>query len=198
MVYLTEVMSDLKIITLPHESLRMASRKVGLIDESILSIIETMQEQTRLWDESREHEVTVALAAVQINELWKIVIIREDFDDKQNHNYVALINPEITKYEGKVDEDFEGCLSVRDFYARVPRYEKIRVKALAIDGKEVKFNAEGFLARVLQHEIDHTKGITIVDRVKDRENGFQIIGTDGKLAPVALKEVQKTGILLDD
>lgn len=191
-------MKQLKIITLPHESLRKTSRKVGTIDKQITQLIETMTEQAILWDESREHEVTVALAAVQINELWKVIIVREDFDDKQNHAYVALINPEITKYEGIIEDDFEGCLSVRDFYAKVPRYTKIRVKALSVDGREVKFTAEGFLARVLQHEIDHTKGITIVDRVVDHEDGFRTIGNEGKLEAVAYTTVQKAGILLDD
>ncbi|MCA9348756.1 peptide deformylase [Candidatus Saccharibacteria bacterium] len=187
-----------KIITLPNSSLRQASRKVGLINEQIIELIQTMTDQANAWDISREHEVTVGLAAVQIDELWKVVIIREDFDDHNNQNYIALINPEIVKYEGEIVENFEGCLSVKDYYAKVPRYSKVRVKATTVEGQEVRFNADGFLARVVQHEVDHTKGITIVDRVEDLKNGFRIINDKGEMEPVVLEQVKQSGILQDE
>lgn len=189
---------QLKIITLPHASLRTPSRRVGLIDDEVKQLIKEMEEQTLLWDESRDHEVTVGLAAVQINKLMRVVIIREDFDDKENKNYIALINPEITKYEGEVVEGFEGCLSVKDYYAKVPRHERVKLKATTVDGQEVRISADGFLARVLQHEVDHIKGITTVDRVETLENGFQRVNDKGEMEPVDHTLVIKAGILKDD
>lgn len=66
-----------------------------------------MSEALLDWEDHRDHEVGVALAAVQINELKKVVIVRNDFDNKEDRTFMVLINPVITKYEGKVVEDFE-------------------------------------------------------------------------------------------
>jgi peptide deformylase len=171
------------IISLPNVHLRVRSKKVGMIDDAVLQLIADMENATLDWEASREHEVGVALAAVQIDQLMRIVVVREDFDDKSNHNFNILINPEITKYEGKITDDFEGCLSIPDIYGKVPRYEKVRVKALNIDSKQIRVTAEGFLARVLQHEIDHTNGIVFIDHIKDQPGAFFKIMSDGHLEP---------------
>ncbi len=90
----------------------------------------------------------------------------------------------MTKYEGKQVEDFEGCLSVKDLYGKVKRYEKVRVKALDATGEPVRITAEGFLARVFQHEIDHTNGILFIDHIKDDKSAFFKLDTEGHLEPL--------------
>lgn len=169
------------IISLPHESLRVRSERVKIIDDRIIQLIEDMKSATIDWEMSRDHEVGVALAAVQINELWRVVIIREDFDDKDNHNFEVFINPEVVKYEGEIEEDFEGCLSVRDVYGKVPRHTKVRIKALNTEGTEIRLKAEGFLARVFQHEIDHTHGKLFIDIIKDSPESFYKLNESGKI-----------------
>ena len=169
------------IIALPHSNLRKKSKKVGIVNDGIKQLVEDMEESTLDWEDSREHEVGVALAAVQINKLFKVVVIRSNFDDKNDRTFITLINPKIIKYEGKLEEDFEGCLSIKDVYGKVPRYTKVKVKALNIDGKEVRITAEDFLARVLQHEIDHTDGIVFIDHIKDSPESFFILNHEGKL-----------------
>jgi peptide deformylase len=169
------------IIALPHSNLRKKSKKVGIVNDGIKQLVEDMEESTLDWEDSREHEVGVALAAVQINKLFKVVVIRSNFDDKNDRTFITLINPKIIKYEGKLEEDFEGCLSIKDVYGKVPRYTKVKVKALNIDGKEVRITAEDFLARVLQHEIDHTDGIVFIDHIKDSPKSFFILNREGKL-----------------
>ena len=169
------------IIALPHPSLRSKSKRVGVVTDKIKQIIADMESATIDWEASREHEVGVALAAVQIDQLFRIVVIRQDYNDKANHEFIVLINPEITKYEGKQLEDYEGCLSIKDVYGKVPRYEKVRVKATDIDGKPFRLTAEGFLARILQHEIDHTNGIVFIDHIKDDPEAFFRITTSGEL-----------------
>jgi peptide deformylase len=174
-------MNKSAIICLPHESLRERSKKVGVITDEISQLIEDMKSATLDWEASREHEVGVALAAVQINKLWRVVVIRKDFNDKHNTDFEVFINPKIVKYEGEIVSDFEGCLSVRDVYGKVPRYTKVRVAALNENGREIRIRAEGFLARVFQHEIDHTNGTLFVDHIKDNPEAFFRLGETGKI-----------------
>lgn len=169
------------IITLPNKNLRKRSAKVGYIDESAVKLIDEMKAATLDWEDNRPHEVGVALAAVQINDLRRVVIIRNNFDDKKDRSFQVFINPEITKYEGVIEEDYEGCLSIKDVYGKVPRHTKVRVKALNLEGKPVRVKAEGFLARVFQHEIDHTNGLVFIDHIKDKKEAFYTLTDEGKL-----------------
>ncbi len=169
------------IITLPNPHLRERSQKVGIITPEIVQLAEDMQHATIDWENSREHEVGVALAAVQIDTLLRVVVIRNNYDNKSDKSFSVFINPVITKYEGEVQEDFEGCLSVKDVYGKVPRHTKVRVKALGLDGKEFRVTATGFLARVFQHEIDHTNGIVFIDHIQDNPNAFFQLQESGEL-----------------
>jgi peptide deformylase len=170
-----------KIITLPNPKLRLRSKRVGVINDDTKRLISDMEAATLDWEDSREHEVGVALAAVQIGELLRVVVVRNNFDDKKDRSFITLINPEITKYEGEIKEDFEGCLSILDTYGKVPRSDRVKVKALDAEGKPVRITAEGFLARVLQHEIDHINGVVYVDHIKDNKDAFYRLNTEGKL-----------------
>jgi peptide deformylase len=185
-----------EIITLPHESLRQRSVKIGYIGQDVTDLITKMKEATLDWEDSREHELGVALAAVQINELKRVVVIREDFEDKKNRNFTVFINPEITKLEGEMIEDYEGCLSIKDIYGKVPRYNKVKVKALDQNGNEFRVTAEGFLARIFQHEIDHTNGKVFIDHIKDDPKAFYKLGKDGHLEEMDYETNVKNNSLL--
>jgi peptide deformylase len=174
-------MNKSNIIYLPHDSLRERSIKVGAITDDIRSLIEDMKSASLDWEQSREHEVCVGLAAVQINKLARVIIVRNDFDDKDNKRFDVFINPKILKYEGEITKVFEGCLSVRDIYGKVPRYSKVRVAALDENGREIRFKVEGFLARVFQHEVDHVNGKLFVDHIKDNPQAFFKLGATGKI-----------------
>lgn len=169
------------IIALPNPHLRKKSQRVGIITPAIKQVINDMIDATVNWDESREHEVGVALAAVQIDQLYRIVVVRNDYDNKEDLTFTTFINPEIVKLEGEIVEDYEGCLSVPDVYGKVPRYNKVRIKALDINGKPIRVTAEGFLARIFQHEIDHTQGIVFIDHIKDKHDAFFRLTASGKL-----------------
>lgn len=180
------------IITLPHHSLRQRSKKVGLISKEIEQLITDMEAATLDWEDSRAHEVGVALAAVQIDSLLRVVVVRNNFDDKKDRTFQVFINPEITKYEGKQIEDFEGCLSVKDLYGKVKRYEKVRIKAQDENGNPIRLTAEGFLARIFQHEIDHTNGIVFIDHIRDDKNAFFRLDAKGHLEPLDYETEVKT------
>lgn len=172
------------IITLPNPHLRQKSTRTHVITDDIRQLITDMTDASIDWENSRPHEISAALAAVQIDQLERVVIIRSDFEDKENREFIPLINPEIVKAEGPLVTDYEGCLSVNGFYGKVPRFNKVRVKALDINGNEVRIKAEGFLARVLQHEIDHTNGIVFIDHIRDQQDAFYKLNDKGELDPL--------------
>lgn len=186
------------IITLPNSHLREKSAKITEINDETLALIKDMTDAALDWENSRPHEISAALAAVQVDALARIIIVRSDFEDKENNHFTALINPEIVKYEGTLVEDYEGCLSVKDIYGKVPRYSKIRVRATNIDGQEVRFKADGFLARVIQHEIDHTNGIVFIDHIKDSVKAFYRLDDNGELEPLDYDSNVKDNHLLWD
>ncbi len=174
-------MNKSDIITLPHTSLRQKSKKINSISEETAKLAEQMMQATLSWEDSRKHEVGVALAAVQVDKLSRLVIIRNDFNDKSDRTFQVLVNPKIIRLEGEIVEDYEGCLSVKNIYGKVPRHNKVKIKAQDLNGKEIRMTAEGFLARVLQHEIDHTNGVVFIDHIKDKPDSFYRLTDTGEL-----------------
>lgn len=186
------------IITLPNPHLREKSSRVHVITDDTKKLIDEMIQAALDWEDSRPHEISAALAAVQVDRLERVVIVRSDFDDKSQCEFTPLINPEIVKYEGALIEDHEGCLSVSKVYGKVPRYSRIRLKALDVDGNEIRLKADGFLARVLQHEIDHTNGMVFIDHIRDKHDAFYTLDEKGELQPLDYDEhVAENHILWD-
>ena len=183
-----KLMKKEDIITLPNPHLREKSVRVHTITPEVQQLSDDMISAALDWEDSRPHEISAALAAVQVDRLERVVIVRGDFDDKGSREFVTLINPEIVKYEGDIIADYEGCLSVQHVYGKVPRYSKIRVKALNLDGDEIRLRAEGFLARVIQHEIDHTNGIVFIDHIRDQHDAFYTLDEKGELQPLDYDE----------
>lgn len=181
-------MSLKDIITIPHPFLRQRSTRIGHIDDEIIALAHEMIKSTLDWEASREHEFGAALAAVQIAKPIRLVVIRDDFEDKANKAFSVFVNPEIVKAEGKPTEELEGCLSVSDIYGSVARYPKVKIKALNLEGQPVRVTATGFLARVFQHEIDHTNGIVFVDRIEDPHKLMKL-GPNGKFSLLDPNEV---------
>lgn len=186
------------IITLPNPHLRAKSRKVPIVTSDTVKLVKDMTDASLDWEDSRPHEISAALAAVQVDSLERVVIIRSSFEDKADRDFTALINPEIVKYEGKIVYDYEGCLSVSHTYGKVPRHSKVRVRALDVNGNEIRFKAEGFLARVIQHEVDHTNGILFIDHIKDQTDAFYTLNDQGELDPLDYDEHIATNRILWD
>ena len=108
----------------------------------------------------------VGLAAPQVGILKKIFVV-DVGDEEGNKVPFVFINPEIIEREG-VQVGFEGCLSVPGKSGKVARAEKVKVKAFDKDMNEFELEAEGFLARAIQHEYDHLNGVVYVDKVEGR------------------------------
>lgn len=186
------------IIALPHPHLRQKSARIHVITDEVRKLVDDMVHAALDWEDSRPHEISAALAAVQIDRMSRVVIVRSDFDNKEAREFTPLINPEIVKREGELIEDFEGCLSVQHIYGNVPRHSKIRVKAIDLDGNEIRLKAEGFLARVLQHEIDHTNGTVFIDHIHDKKDAFYTLDEKGELQPLDYETAIASNTILWD
>lgn len=140
------------IVVVGNPVLRGKARRVSQVDRPIQKLIDDMIE-------TMAKAPGVGLAAPQVGVPLRLAVI--DVEDK----ITVIINPEIVKSSGEVDLD-EGCLSVPGFWGRVNRFERVSVKGLDRNGKELRIrDAEGLFAQVLQHEIDHLDGRLYVDRL---------------------------------
>ncbi len=140
------------IVRYPDPILRQQAKNIPKVDGGLKTLIDDM-----LVTMKQEHGA--GLAANQIGILQKILV----YDDGSGPG--VLINPKILSAEGEQIGP-EGCLSVPGLQGEVRRAEKIVVKGLDATGKAVKIKAEGFLARIFQHEIDHLDGRLFIDRVE--------------------------------
>jgi peptide deformylase len=155
-------MSILKVSRLGHPVLRVESQRVSLqklatpaIQKLIDDMMETMVEYHG-----------VGLAAPQVHESLAIAVI-ESRGPRGDIPMTVIVNPDVTVLNEEMIEDWEGCLSVPEFRGRVPRWQKLRVDALDRGGKKIQITAEGFFARVIQHEFDHLMGRVYLDRMRD-------------------------------
>ncbi|MBU0661111.1 peptide deformylase [Patescibacteria group bacterium] len=153
----------LPITTYPTPSLFEASEHIDapfLLRKETQTLIDNMID-TMYADDG------IGLAAPQIGKNIQLCVIgRDAFKDHDNPQDTALINPRWEPMSRKKVWDTEGCLSVPKTYGKVRRYKEIRVVAKDRTGKELIFEAKGFLARVIQHEVDHLNGILFIDKAK--------------------------------
>lgn len=162
-------------------------------------MIAKMREASLKWEKDHPFELSAAMAAPQLGFDRRIIIVRDDLDDKKNASFTAFIDPEVIKTDGELEEDFEGCLSVPSIYGKVPRPKKVKIKALLEDGTPVRVKAEGSLARTILHEIDHLNGILFIDHIKDQKDAFFRMNEKGDLDPVDYeKEIKNNQSLWGD
>ena len=143
----------------PDPVLRAKTGRVEAIDESLQRLIDDMVE-------TMHAAPGVGLAANQVGVPLQLAVIElGDHEAAGPHrSLVVLINPEMVSMEGSVVTE-EGCLSVPDFTEKVKRAAKVRVRAQDRTGKHFELEAEGLMAKALQHEIDHLNGIVFIDRL---------------------------------
>ena len=151
-------MAKVKIRQYPDPRLNAKGQKVEAVDSEVRKIVKDMFET---------HYAAIncaALAATQLDFENPYAITVIDFSPNKDQP-LCLINPEIIHHEGTQNEE-GGCMSVPGgIYEKVKRAYKIRVRALDQDGKPIEFDAEGFMAKCIQHEIDHLYGKLFIDRL---------------------------------
>lgn len=106
----------------------------------------------------------IGLAATQVGILKRLIIVDIGEDDDETYEPLVLFNPELMGFDGEIVAE-EGCLSIPDVTADVKRPERIVVEGIDVQNESVRIEADGLLARVLQHEIDHLNGVLFIDRI---------------------------------
>ena len=150
-------MSLLDIVTYPDKFLMRPTQAVTNIDGHTQSLIKDMA--ATMYDAPG-----IGLAAIQVG-VDQSMLIYDVAPRDEGRQLNVLINPKIVSQEGEVLSENEGCLSVPDFRADVKRASQILVEAVDEDGNPKRFEAEGLLAIVLQHEIDHLNGTLFIDHI---------------------------------
>lgn len=169
-------MAVLDVITYGHPTLRRRADACN-VKEIDQNFINDMMETMYLKD-------GVGLAAPQVNVSKQLLVCQ---DGEQEY---VLINPRIIAHSETRTTDYEGCLSIPGLHAKVPRYDKVVVKALNEKGEPVEIKAKGLLSVILQHEIDHLNGVLYIDRADLQTLSW----TDAEsVAP----ELRETGTTID-
>lgn len=146
-----------KILTMDYPVLRAKAKKISRFDPWLDRLVQDM------WETMREAP-GVGLAAPQIGESVRVLVAEYE------ENKVALVNPEIVKTSENRELATEGCLSIPGYVGdNVPRSLAVTVKARDPKGKEIRIKAEGWFARILQHEIDHLNGVLYIDLIDPKD-----------------------------
>jgi len=148
---------DREIRIYPDEILRKRAEEVTEFNSELRELVDEM---LAIVKEQRAY----GLAANQIGVLKRVFVLDVDSDGNRDGQKLVFINPEIIHAEGESVRE-EGCLSLPGLWKKVKRAEKVRVKAQDVNGKEFILDAEGLLARGIQHEIDHLDGVVFIDRL---------------------------------
>lgn len=155
-------MSVLSIKKFNEKVLRKKAKVVESVDKDIETLVSDMIE-------TMEKNDGAGLAAPQVGVSKRVIVLRADLDGQQ---ILSLINPRIIKKGKEKEIGEEGCLSFPGIILNIKRFKDINVEAMNIDGMTIIFKANGLLARVLQHEIDHINGLpffnrlSIIDKIK--------------------------------
>jgi len=150
-------MSKLEILTYPNKFLSQPTKQLENIDGKVQDMIDNMA--STMYDAPG-----IGLAAIQVG--WdKSLLIYDISPRDENRSLHVLINPRIIAKEGDITSEGEGCLSVPDFRSDIKRAAAITVEGHDREGKPLRIDAEGLLAIVLQHEIDHLNGTLFIEHV---------------------------------
>ena len=152
-------MTILDIVAVPDPILRRKAHKVTDFGKDFQMLVTNMVETMR-------DAPGVGLAAPQVGVSLRLIVVEygDEEDEEAPKKLYVVANPEIVDPSEEKVLGVEACLSVPDLVGEVERYQSIVVKGLNKQGKPVKIKAEGWLARVFQHEIDHVEGIVYTDR----------------------------------
>ena len=147
-----------EVLQFPDKRLQNVSEPIPEISDEIRALAQDMCEV--MYDEPG-----IGLAAPQVGKAVRLIVVDTEWNEQDaERSPLILVNPELSDHDGKIVWT-EGCLSVPDFEAEVERAERVRLRALDLDGKEVDIEAEGLQAVCFQHEIDHLDGLLFIDRI---------------------------------
>jgi peptide deformylase len=168
-----------EIIEVGNPRLRKRSRQIKAITQEITQLVDDMVE-------TMHTNNGIGLAAVQIGELARIIVVElpEDEEVPGSGQRYIVINPEIVKLSRETEAGIEGCLSVPGYVGEVERSTMALIRGTDINGRKFRLRARDFLARVFQHEIDHTNGILYIDRLTETDRIWEVKKGEEELVEV--------------
>ena len=162
-------MAILPIVREGNPILRQKATKINRVDDSVRRLADDMWQTLNNAD-------GVGLAAPQVNTSRRLVVVHIDPDYIEEGSpevSMTLLNPEIIKQRGEV-VGMEGCLSIPGWQGEVPRADQITVRAMDLDGRDIRLKLDGWVARVVQHEVDHLDGILFTDRMREEDGLYRV------------------------
>ena len=158
-------MAILKVARMGHPVLRKRAQPLDPREIATPRIQRLIDDMFETMNDSRG----IGLAGPQVHESIRLFVAGVD-DPDGGMPPVVVINPEVTPIGSAVEEDWEGCLSIPDIRGRVPRAARIQLRALDRHGRPLALTADGYPARVIQHETDHLDGVLFFDRMTSFES----------------------------
>lgn len=152
-------MARYQIVTIGDEVLKYPAKAVTKFDDRIQKLLERMEETVR-------EENGVGLAAPQVGISKRVILVLLEEEDR----FLPMINPEILDFQGGEVLGQEGCLSVPGKMGFVKRWDKLTVRYQDPEGHEREMEAQGMLARIIQHEADHLNGVLFIQRAEQVED----------------------------
>jgi peptide deformylase len=178
-----------QICLLGDAVLRDHTHKVTRFNDNLKALVEDMAETMR-------NSNGVGLAAPQVGISERVILVEtpKEEDEPGSGQLYAVINPEIVRASQEQVDGIEGCLSIPGYVGEVTRHESVTIKGQDLQGRKIRIKAQGFLARVFQHEVDHLEGVLFIDRLtapdriwrveEGQEEQAESEGTTDDLAPV--------------
>ncbi len=157
-------MAVLDIMLYPHTVLRERCKEVTAFDQELHQLLDDMAETMYAANGA-------GLAANQVASTQRVIVVDASRDDRGSQ-LLELVNPTITAFLGARVVGEEGCLSFPDIYEPVERYEAIRFEAQDRHGAPIQIETDGFLAIVVQHEVDHLNGVLFLDKLSRLRQGL--------------------------
>lgn len=168
-------MAVLEIVTNPAPVLRRKAHKVTEFGQDLQKLIDNMVETMR-------SAPGVGLAAPQVDVPWRVIVVEfgDEQDEEAPQKLYSVVNPEIVRFSSESEIGTEGCLSIPGFMGDVERPVSVTIKGQNRRGKPIRIKAQGWLARIFQHEIDHLEGVLFIDRA---EKVWRVEGEPAQVMP---------------
>ncbi len=171
-------MSVRQIVFSDDPLLRETSRHVHRVDADVQELIDDMIETMR-------EANGIGLAAIQVGVPERVIVVEvpvipddleegEEIEEPLETELHVVVNPKLARTSRAKEEGLEGCLSIPGWVGEVERHHAVTVKGLDREGREMRVKAEGLLARVFQHEIDHCHGVLFIDHIEDPEKVWRV------------------------
>ncbi|MBL7063491.1 MAG: peptide deformylase [Anaerolineae bacterium] len=159
--------------------LRKRAHKVNRFDADLATLVQDMAETMR-------HSNGVGLAAPQVGITARVIVVEtpQDEDEPGSGRLYAVINSEVARASKEMLDGLEGCLSIPGYVGEVTRHAAVTVKGQDLEGRKVRIKAQGFVARVFQHEIDHLHGVLYIDKLTAPDRLWRVEGGEEEEAEV--------------